>query len=170
MVCNFRFPGQYYDQETGLHYNYHRYYDPNTGRYLTPDPIGLDGGINLFLYSRNNPINKIDIYGLMVEADPFSNIDVSLTKGQIISLAKIGIGSAAIISGALTSETLVGGLLIAGGIVQLSEGLTTAYIEWGLHGDTSDVPAFWWEMIYKIVKGSPSQNILKHKSLEYDCE
>jgi RHS repeat-associated protein len=64
VVNNFRFLGQYYDQETGLHYNYHRYYDPKTGRYLTPDPIGLAGGINLFIHSRNNPINAIDPLGL----------------------------------------------------------------------------------------------------------
>jgi RHS repeat-associated protein len=61
MVENpFRFPGQYYDQETGLHYNYFRYYDPTTGRYVTPDPIGLEGGINLFAYAASNPINAID--------------------------------------------------------------------------------------------------------------
>jgi RHS repeat-associated protein len=41
VVNNFRFPGQYYDAETGLHYNYHRYFDPSTGRYLTPDPLSL---------------------------------------------------------------------------------------------------------------------------------
>jgi RHS repeat-associated protein len=59
----FRFPGQYYDQETGLHYNYFRYYNPQIGRYITPDPIGLEGGINLFAYV-DNPINVIDPLGL----------------------------------------------------------------------------------------------------------
>jgi RHS repeat-associated protein len=57
--------GQYYDEETGLHYNYHRYYNPATGRYLTPDPIGLEGGINLFLFVLNNPLIFIDPYGLV---------------------------------------------------------------------------------------------------------
>ena len=62
----FRFPGQYYDAETGLHYNYHRYYDPAIGRYLTPDTIGLEGGINLYAYIQNDPVNWIDPYGLEV--------------------------------------------------------------------------------------------------------
>jgi RHS repeat-associated protein len=62
----FRFPGQYYDQETGLHYNYFRYYNPQTGRYITPDPIGLEGGINLFSYVANNSINAVDPLGLLM--------------------------------------------------------------------------------------------------------
>ncbi len=61
---NLRFPGQYYDAETGLHYNWNRYYDPRTGRYLTPDPVGLEEGINLFTYTENNPVNKVDSNGL----------------------------------------------------------------------------------------------------------
>ncbi len=60
---NLRFPGQYYDVETGLNYNYHRYYDPQVGRYITPDPIGLAGGINPYTYCLNDPVNFFDPTG-----------------------------------------------------------------------------------------------------------
>jgi len=66
VTSNVRFPGQYYDQETGLHYNYFRYYDPSTGRYVTADPIGLEGGINSYLYAKANPLKDIDSRGLNV--------------------------------------------------------------------------------------------------------
>jgi RHS repeat-associated protein len=63
-VFNLRFPGQYYDAETGLHYNYFRDYDPRTGKYIESDPVGLKGGVNTYVYVRNNPVNRIDPLGL----------------------------------------------------------------------------------------------------------
>ncbi|WP_371747460.1 RHS repeat domain-containing protein [Caballeronia sp. Sq4a] len=60
---NLRYQGQYLDRETGLHYNLFRYYDPEVGRFVTPDPIGLTGGLNLYRYAPN-PISWIDPWGL----------------------------------------------------------------------------------------------------------
>jgi len=83
IVNNFRFPGQYYDHETGLHYNYHRYYDPRTGRYLTPDPshsvhpegtsipyvlpyiFNIPQELNRYSYVQNDPMGRVDKRGLL---------------------------------------------------------------------------------------------------------
>lgn len=60
-----RFPGQMEDRETGLHYNYHRYFDPSTGRYVSSDPIGLVGGVSTYTYAASNPIRYSDPTGLI---------------------------------------------------------------------------------------------------------
>jgi RHS repeat-associated protein len=59
---NLRFQGQYFDEETGLHYNTFRYYDPEAGRFVSQDPIGLEGGINLYRYAPN-PTGWFDPWG-----------------------------------------------------------------------------------------------------------
>ncbi|MBC3931932.1 hypothetical protein H8K43_09635 [Undibacterium sp. CY22W] len=63
-VFNLRFAGQYFDRETNLHYNYFRDYDPQTGRYIQSDPIGLRGGLNAYLFDDANPISNTDPLGL----------------------------------------------------------------------------------------------------------
>ncbi|ECY6131834.1 type IV secretion protein Rhs, partial [Salmonella enterica subsp. enterica serovar Mississippi] len=60
---NLRFQGQYLDRETGLHYNLYRFYDPDTGKFISGDPIGLEGGLNLYQYAPN-PLSWIDPLGL----------------------------------------------------------------------------------------------------------
>ncbi|WP_349496360.1 RHS repeat-associated core domain-containing protein, partial [Escherichia coli] len=71
-----RLPGQYYDEETGLHYNLFRYYAPECGRFVSQDPISIRGGLNLYRYAPN-PLTHIDPLGLM---DPF---DLWFTQNTI---------------------------------------------------------------------------------------
>lgn len=60
------FTGRERDNETGLYYYRARYYNPSTGRFLQTDPIGYDGGMDLYTYAINNPVNKTDPTGLLV--------------------------------------------------------------------------------------------------------
>ena len=120
IVNNFRFPGQYYDEETGFHYNYYRYYDPRSGRYLRADPSltsNLDSDVFFLLYSQrqtpqwaspfiyvgNNPVNFTDPMGLSKECGPceekvFSGVElISCLAQRGVALITIGSACAAAI-------------------------------------------------------------------------
>ena len=97
------FPGQYYDQETGLHYNYFRTYDPATGRYITSDPIGLQGGINTYLYADANPARLVDPLGLNPVAGAIGGGAIAGPPGAVIG-GVIGFGLGIIIGDAMFGD------------------------------------------------------------------
>jgi RHS repeat-associated protein len=94
ITVNLRLPGQYLDEETGRHYNWHRYYDGEIGRYLTEDPIGLSGGINRYGYVGGNPVNRVDFLGLWGSKAHEHLIDQTFPGLDPTLLQKIKDGSA----------------------------------------------------------------------------
>lgn len=105
-TVHLRFPGQYYDAETGLHYNWNRYYDPSTGRYITSDPIGLAGGPNTYSYVRNNSLRYVDPLGLApnpAELACFGGPNPLCVGGVLTDIATTILGGATI--GAMLSTS-----------------------------------------------------------------
>ena len=97
MTFNLRYPGQYYDQETGLHYNWHRSYDAGRGRYTQADPIGLDGGWNRFGYASANALSNTDPLGLFTWLDgslALNNYCYGLGMNWTTDLNDINLGNA----------------------------------------------------------------------------
>ncbi len=136
MFQPWRFQGQYYDRETGLHYNVHRYYDPGTGRYTTSDPLGLAGGLNAYLYANASPTLFNDPYGLWAGVDDA----VAIIGGALVGLAVQGAidlvngefsgweqYAGAAVGGAVAGEVFLytGNPWLAGGAGGLAGNLTT---------------------------------------------
>jgi RHS repeat-associated protein len=89
-VLALRLPGQHEDPETGLHYNDHRYYDPDTGRYLSPDPLGIAGGAHAYLYAAANPLRNVDPSGLLLFAfDGTGNSDPPPRRDDLSNVVKL---------------------------------------------------------------------------------
>ncbi|MCU7890391.1 MAG: RHS domain-containing protein, partial [Candidatus Thiodiazotropha sp. (ex Ustalcina ferruginea)] len=82
ITLNLRLPGQYADRETGQYYNYLRTYNPETGRYLTADPIGLKAGLNRYAYVSSDPLHGIDPLGLFLLAFDGTWIDRNSTDPE----------------------------------------------------------------------------------------
>ncbi|PPE71885.1 hypothetical protein C3942_20955, partial [Solimonas fluminis] len=88
-VYNLRFPGQYYDSETGLHQNYFRDYHPSLGRYIQSDPIGLAGGINTYAYAGSSPGNYIDPLGLQTATAAAAAASAAESSGMSTTVKNI---------------------------------------------------------------------------------
>jgi RHS repeat-associated protein len=81
---NLRFPGQYFLLEAGLHYNWHRHYDPTLGRYLQPDPLGFVDGPSVYAYVAGNPISRMDPSGLFL-----APVHIGITTGALILMGDL---------------------------------------------------------------------------------
>jgi RHS repeat-associated protein len=130
-----RFAGQYHDPETGWHYNWHRYYAPELGRYITSDPIGLEGGLNTYAYVGGNPLRGMDPSGLSEEI--LFAIGIGGTGFAAVGKAAVVIASSA----AATTATFLSASAAAG--VGIGTLMNRGY-EWASGGIPLGVHIYDW--------------------------
>lgn len=104
-----RAPGQYFDEETGLHYNRFRYYSPELARYLSRDPLGFLAGSNVYRYAGNNPINQGDPLGLLSWQSVGIIVASVAVAVAVVALAPVALPLAIVLGGA-AAGAVAGGL------------------------------------------------------------
>lgn len=133
-TVNLRMSGQFYDTESGLFYNWNRYYNPETGRYISSDPIGLAGGINTFGYVGQNPVMRIDPMGL---ADSYLQCVANATAAGAAGGALLGACAAMITPG---GQPFIGPAIGYGGEFGAYAGALTGMATCSMSDDESDKP------------------------------
>lgn len=113
VMVNLRSPGQYFDAETGLFYNGARYYDPQLGRYIESDPIGVLGGLNTYAYGYDSPLTSIDPLGMwglsVVQAGHWIEMATTIVLGAAAAPAEVPLGLAlAAVAGAYALGEAIG--------------------------------------------------------------
>jgi RHS repeat-associated protein len=107
-----RAPGQYFDEETGLHYNRFRYYSTELGRYITRDPLGFLAELNFYRYADNNPINLADPYGLWT----WGGVAKGAVAGAAVAVAAVAVVVASPLTATVIATAAAVGALVGGGL------------------------------------------------------
>jgi RHS repeat-associated protein len=115
-VLNLRYPGQYYDAESGFVHNGFRDYDPPSGRFVQSDPSGFNGGISLYVYGLNNPLMYVDPSGLQSTAQCLNPVNAAVCAAAGMAAdATTGTGAGVAVGGATVGDA-VGGTVLGGAV------------------------------------------------------
>jgi RHS repeat-associated protein len=155
ITFNLRFAGQYFDAETGLHYNYFRDYDPASGRFIESDPIGLLGGINTYLYAID-PLTQTDPWGLLGRGHPNRpssirpirfgggekrcNCVVTPLSRQDVNVAAGATGGVAVVGAGVGGAMGAGYVMAEGTILGAAHGFWSGFVAGGVLSAAAAIP------------------------------